>query len=170
MPRGILNTEIPFAVCFLDMVFIVTKYSFHNAKNGGGKNTIKAANDPNITVHLEDANIENDGDNKYHNNAYGDHIVYWDPTTGLKLTNGGYQSAATILEHEFDHAVDDITNRSNHRKAEDKKLSRYDNAEEKRVIEGSEARTAKGNGEGVRHNHRGTKYPTISPTSIKPKK
>ena len=153
----------PFVIAFL-------KSYVYNAKNGGGKNTIKAANDPNIKIYVKDANSENDGKTEYYNNGKRKHTVYWDPTTGLKLTNGGYQSAATRLEHEFDHAVDDITNHKNHNDAQKYDGSRYDNPEEKRVIEGSEAKTAKGNGEGVRHNHRGTKYPTISPTSIKPKK
>ena len=151
-------------------VIAFLKSYIYNARHGGGKNTIKAANAPNITVHLEDANTVTDRVDKYHNNGDGDHIVCWDPTTGLKLTNGGRQSAATKLEHEFDHAVDDITNHRAHRNAQKNDGSRYDNPEEKRVIEGSEAQTAKGNGEGVRHNHRGTKYPTISPTSIKEKK
>lgn len=151
-------------------VIAFLKSYIYNARHGGGKNTIKAANAPNITVHLEDANTVTDRVDKYHNNGDGDHIVCWDPTTGLKLTNGGRQSATTKLEHEFDHAVDDITNHRAHRNAQKNDGSRYDNPEEKRVIEGSEAQTAKGNGEGVRHNHRGTKYPTISPTSIKEKK
>ena len=46
--------------------------------------------------------------------------------------------------------------------------SQYDTKEERRVITGSEAETARSNGEAIRKNHKGTPYRTVSPTSTKP--
>ena len=48
--------------------------------------------------------------------------------------------------------------------------AQYDNKEEKRVITGSEAKTAKSNHEALRRNHRGRNYKTTSPISTKSSK
>ena len=89
---------------------------------------------------------------------------------GKGLKQGGKQSAATALEHEMDHAVDDANNHKQHVERRQMGDSNYDNKEERRVITGSEAQTAKGNKEAIRRNHRGTSYRTASPTSTTPSK
>ena len=49
------------------------------------------------------------------------------------------------------------------------KDKQYDNKEERRVITGSERKTAKANVESLRYNHKGKPYVTVSPISVKPK-
>lgn len=94
--------------------------------------------------------------------------VYWESRKGIVFNNGmGHQSPATRLEHEFDHAVDDHDNHGEHVKRQNQNDNQYENAEEKRVITGSETRTAKKNHESVRQNHKGKAYETISPISTK---
>ncbi len=80
-------------------------------------------------------------------------------------------SPATILNHEADHALQEVKNPV--QKAKDKGTSdlNYGNLEEKRVVTGSEQETARKHGEikegeVTRRNHEGTKYETISPTSV----
>ena len=88
--------------------------------------------------------------------------------TSTTARSGGKQSAATRLEHEFDHAVHWYDNKFEHiqyRKAND---SQYETKEERRVITGSETKTAKANGESTRTNHEGIVYDTIDPISIIP--
>lgn len=46
----------------------------------------------------------------YQNNGRKDKYVVWQSRQGLLLSNGDKQSAATILEHEFAHYVDDVLN------------------------------------------------------------
>lgn len=86
--------------------------------------------------------------------------IGWDPYSALRTTNGGRQSPALGLGHEVDHAVE------NH--AEERRLMshfdpKYDNAEERRVILGSETHAARTLGEGVRHDHRGSVYRVTHP-------
>ena len=137
----------------------------YNTGNGGGEKCIAAVNNPKVTINVMDAREENDGKTEYYNNGQKEYIVFWNPNGGLMLTNGARQSPATQLEHEMDHAIDDITNHSIHRKNHETKDDNYDNKEEKRVIEGSERKTATHNGEGVRNDHCGTTYETINSTS-----
>ena len=89
-----------------------------------------------------------------------DNTIHWDPHSALRTTDGGTQSPALGLGHEIDHAVEDP--------ATGEKLSniydpQYDNAEEKRVITGSETHAAKTLGEAIRHDHGGTVFEVKSP-------
>lgn len=88
--------------------------------------------------------------------------VYWESRKGIRF-KGGSQSPATRLEHEFDHAIDYLDHTYDHRQRQSQNDSRYGNAEERRVITGSERKTAKANHEAVRYHHRGTVYETKSP-------
>ena len=56
-------------------------------------------------------------------------------------------SAATILEHEFDHAVDAITDPDGHSVRSKTWDPIFGNKEEARAIKGSEAKTGQRNGE-----------------------
>ena len=96
--------------------------------------------------------------------------ITWDSNNGLLTNDGVLLSPTTALNHEGDHALQNVENPeqySSDRKTPDPK---YDNLEEKRVIEGSEQRTAKAlgeikEGEVTRTDHGGQYLPTIDPTS-----
>ena len=80
------------------------------------------------------------------------------------------------LNHEADHAVDDLSNSAeNHQAHEDRlayEVQGYTNAEEMRVIKGWEQRLAKAmgklrQGQVTRNNHRGRPYHVNGIKSIK---
>ncbi|SHH88182.1 hypothetical protein SAMN05443663_11448 [Flavobacterium defluvii] len=100
-------------------------------------------------------------------------VVKWNPNMGLETTSGNILSPATLLDHEGDHAgkyaAEGKVNMNLRLGKED---ANYDNKEEKRVITGSEQRTARANGEVAspevtRNNHQGLPVITNSPTSTK---
>ena len=138
----------------------------YNAKHGGGKKTIQAVTNHKYKIYVSDSQY----DETYYSGGDGQPTVYWESRQGLLTTEGGKQSAATAFEHEMDHAVDDANNHKQHVERRQQEDSQYDNKEERRVITGSEAQTAKSNKEDVRRNHRGKKYRTISPISTRPLK
>lgn len=86
--------------------------------------------------------------------------IAWDPYSALRTTDGGRQSPALGLGHEIDHAVE---NRSKAQRLMNHFDPRYDTAEERRVILGSETHAARTLGEGTRHDHRGSVYRVFSP-------
>ena len=101
--------------------------------------------------------------NAHHNDSYDPNTrtIHWDPRSAMRTTSGGTQSPALGLGHEADHATvaaairdADIVRR----------VPRYDNLEERRVILGSERHAARTLQEGVRHDHRGTCYHVATPT------
>ncbi len=86
--------------------------------------------------------------------------IAWDPYSALRTTAGGRQSPALGLGHEIDHAVENPGTENRLRNRVD---GRYDDAEERRVITGSETRAARALHESIRHNHGGTTYRVASP-------
>jgi len=143
----------------------IKAYNF-DIKNGGGQNLKKAVTNADIILNV--ANPEN-GEDQYVSDA-SQPTVFWNSRQGYVTTKDGHQSAATALEHEMDHAVDDAKDPKAHRERNGKKDKQYDNKEERRVIKGSETKTAKANKESINKNHKGKTYKTISPTSTKPSK
>ena len=137
----------------------------YNVRNGGGK-AMQFAAKADYDYKIKDATKEENVVTIYHNGGRNDKYIFWESRKGLLLTNGGRQSAATRLEHEFDHYVDDVKNHKAHSDRQDINKTSYRNMEEYRVINGNEAFTAKRNGEGVRHNHYGKTFKTKSSTSI----
>ena len=91
------------------------------------------------------------------------HTIHWDPHSALQTSDGGRQSPALGLGHEIDHAVED-PERAAH--LADRLDGRYDNAEEKRVITGSERHAAKTLGESTRFDHGGNTYRVPSPVTM----
>jgi RHS repeat-associated protein len=73
--------------------------------------------------------------------------IYWNPNQGIVTTNGTKLSPATLLEHEADHATDNINHPADNANRGLVFAMNYHNAEEARVIQGSEQRTALGMGE-----------------------
>jgi hypothetical protein len=86
--------------------------------------------------------------------------IAWDPYSALRTTRGGRQSPALGLAHEVDHAVEAPAVQARLQRIAD---PRYDNAEERRVITGSEAHAARILHESVRHDHAGSTYRVTSP-------
>jgi len=86
--------------------------------------------------------------------------ITWDPYSALRTTRGGRQSPALGLGHEIDHAVERPVTQARLQAIPD---ARYDNAEERRVITGSERHAARVLHESVRYDHGGTTYRVASP-------
>ncbi|GAC1498808.1 MAG: hypothetical protein NVS1B14_01970 [Vulcanimicrobiaceae bacterium] len=100
--------------------------------------------------------------NSRNNDSYdaATRTIHWDPHSALKTTLGGTQSPALGLAHEADHATVCPWRRS---AGWAHALQRYDNAEERRVIRGSELHAARTLGEAARFDHRGRCYRVGSP-------
>ena len=148
----------------------------YDCKNGGGEGFKKAVHTAK-KIYVDDVRVYNSVKGSQFRNDGSQPTVHWNPEEGIITTEGGFQSPATILDHEMDHAQDYVKNAHNHNIRNDRGItspgtgydSQYDTKEERRVITGSERKTAKSNGEAIRKNHKGTPYKTIGPTSIKPK-
>ncbi|MDY6293551.1 MAG: RHS repeat-associated core domain-containing protein [Bacteroidales bacterium] len=101
-----------------------------------------------------------------------DKTIYWNPFGGLVTSLGVVLSPTTVLNHENDHALQELIDpdkKHQDLKTEDK---RYKNKEEKRVITGIEQKTAKALGEiednqVTREDHEGNGVRTYGPTSNK---
>jgi hypothetical protein len=97
------------------------------------------------------------------------HAIHWDPHSALRTAEGGRQSPALGLGHEVDHAVHDGPREWHRAQTFDR---RFDTAEERRVITGSEEHAARTLGEAVRRDHGGTTYrvdgPTVMPLRMQP--
>ncbi len=91
------------------------------------------------------------------------HAIHWDPRSALQTATGGRQSPALGLGHEIDHAVHDGPREWQRAQTAD---ARYDTAEERRVITGSERHAARTLGEGIRSDHGGVTYRVDSPTAL----
>ena len=96
--------------------------------------------------------------------------ISWDPNKGLLTNEGVVISATTIVNHEADHALQQLENPNQKKSDKATKVAGYDNKEEQRVIEGSEQETAKAlgeikEGEVTRKDHGGILVETVSPTS-----
>ena len=133
---------------------------------GGGENLRNAVENHKYEIYVDNAELYEKFDTEFY--KYHVPTVYWESRKGIRF-KGGRQSPATRLEHEFDHAIDYLDHTHDHRQRQGKNDSQYGNAEERRVITGSERRTAKANHEAVRHHHTGTVYETKSPITTEKK-
>jgi RHS repeat-associated protein len=96
--------------------------------------------------------------------------IYWSPTIGVETTNYVDLSPATVLDHEFDHAQQYLSNPEQYSRDAKTSDPNYENKEEKRVITGSEQKTARkmgeiGKDEVTRTDHKGRLIETKGPTS-----
>jgi RHS repeat-associated protein len=66
----------------------------------------------------------------------------WNPKLGIVTTNGTKLSPASVLNHEADHASDAIKDPAGHAARASTPDANYGNAEEKRVIQGTEQTTS----------------------------
>ena len=139
----------------------VLKAYQYNAKNGGGDNGIEAATNSQLAISISDA----EGTGDHHSDGY----VYWNPYELLATDNNLFLSAATVLEHELDHAVHAVKYPIEHAQLKRQSDKLFTNLEEKRVITGSEKKTATKNkeikkGQG-RNSHYGNSYQSSDPTA-----
>lgn len=102
--------------------------------------------------------IDHHGNDSYDPNT---HTIRWDPLSALLTTEGGSQSPALGLGHEMDHAV---AAARRYDLGADSVDFAYDNAEERRVILGSERHAALTLGENIRFDHGGALYQVAGPT------
>jgi hypothetical protein len=102
--------------------------------------------------------IDHRGDDSY---AADTHAIFWDPTSAMHTTHGGSQSPALGLGHELDHAAAGDAMFGMLAAIPDR---RFDNAEERRVILGSERHAAHTLHESTRSDHDGRIYRVKSPT------
>jgi hypothetical protein len=103
--------------------------------------------------------IDRRNDDRFDPNS---NTISWDPYSALRTTNGGAQSPALGLGHEIAHAVEAPAREA---RLSARALPRYDDAEERRVIRGSERHAAETLGEAVRYDHRGDTYRVATPVS-----
>ena len=99
-------------------------------------------------------------------------FVKWNPKAGLETTEKYRESPATVLEHEFGHGVREAKSSDLHQynldtdRGSDKQ---YDTKDDRRIETGTEANTARANGEFpnnyMRTNHDGKLIETPSPIS-----
>jgi hypothetical protein len=102
----------------------------------------------------------------HHNEDYYDpntQSIHWDPHSALRTSGGGTQSPALGLGHEVDHAVHDGPREWLRSATPD---AHFDDAEERRVIQGSERHAARTLGEAVRADHGGSTYRVDRPTAM----
>jgi RHS repeat-associated protein len=164
----------------------LTAYNY-DVSNGGGESIKEAATNSNLTIGLRQGNGKDDTS---FFDLYGTKDVVWFSHTAVETTDDYVMSPATVLDHEFGHAVGYFKNPKafmqrftwKGREAEMKDPNKYwevmksysdkdyGNKEERRVITSTEARTAQANGEYpagyVRPNHYTGGHRTVStPTS-----
>ena len=140
---------------------VVEAYQY-NKRNTGGDNPMTKAVEGNVMINI----MQTDGPNGYRS-AFN--TIDWNPELGLE-TETTVLSPATSADHEFDHGLDDIASPDEHAKRASTPDAQYDTKEERRVITGSEQKTAKANGEikgnlPTRRNHKGRDVITTGVTS-----
>jgi RHS repeat-associated protein len=117
---------------------------FSNTLSGGGDNMKAVANNSDVTIPVAESNLGSSAPAQ----GPGKVAIFWNPNGGLTNENGNVLSPATLLEHETDHAVAQLADWSGFYNRQQKSPDKnYSNKEEKRVISGSETKTAKAKGE-----------------------
>ena len=143
---------------------VVHTYNYLKYKKAG-EEFRRAVTDHNIEIEIQESSYET-----MYDNSERRYTVFWMSRKGVITSDGGKQSPATALNHEFDHALDDIKDHKSHQERENTLDYKYDNAEERRVIMGSERKTAKKLGESIRKDHKGKNYDVVDPRTTKAKK
>lgn len=130
--------------------------------NNVWENIVNAVKNHSVLIEVQKSEIKTEYQNSDRRNT-----VFWEPRKGILLSNGKKQSPAIRLEHEFDHCMDDLKNHKDHEDRKDILDNQFDNKEERRVITGSETKTAKKLHQGVRTNHAGKIYQVKDPRFTK---
>jgi RHS repeat-associated core domain len=146
----------------------LTAYNYDTG-NGGGDNLKEAATNNKLSINVSPSWVGSDNIDYY---SLNENTVHWDSHRALRSVGGLRESPATILEHEMDHAVaankdvKSFIDRIN-------STNEHGNAEEDRVMGGSERKTAICNGEIKKNQKRvdhynNILYPVANPTSTNP--
>ncbi|WP_281987690.1 DUF6443 domain-containing protein [Aquimarina aggregata] len=146
-----------------EFVNAVLEAACSNCSNGGGESLQAIAENGDIKVNVAESEDRS---------TSSGNTIYWNSELGTETDNGTVMSPATVLEHEADHTNHRVTKPDEHRDLKDTRDSNYRNKEEKRVITGSEQKTARANGEisgkqVTRTNHGGDHVVTKGTTSNK---
>jgi len=149
----------------------VNAYNY-NVGNGGGDALRSIAENHNLLVDVQETKFQSTTQQSSSRPNSGDYnVLEWNPSMGLETTSGNILSPATILDHEGSHVLEyALKGKVKYNTLVDAVNSKYDTKEEQRVIEGSEQKTARANGEIkypqiTRNNHKGLPVITKSPTS-----
>ncbi|MDR1349057.1 MAG: hypothetical protein LBJ63_11655 [Prevotellaceae bacterium] len=154
---------------FVNAVITAYKYNKSNgerARNGGGASTVAAVERTDISINV----METEYGSQYEQYNTGG-TLFWNPNLGSKTAENIIRSPASVFDHEADHAVDAKTNPVQHEtNAQYGTDNQYGTKEERRVITGSEQKTARANGEiksgqVTRTNHKGSPVITEGVTS-----
>jgi len=137
-----------------------------NTRNGGGEKMKEAAKSIEYTISLIKENEKKNRaviiwSKQGSREERQETAVFWNPNLALKTTDGYILSPSTLLEEEFDHAVDQETDSPGHYIRQHTEDEDYENKEEKRAKQGSVKRTAIANNEVPKNwqgekNHNGT--------------
>jgi RHS repeat-associated protein len=83
----------------------ISAYNY-NVENGGGDNLKAAATSTDYTIQVIKTSKHSERKNLDTGKPQTEPFVRWNPNEGLEMaTDGKRYSPATILEHEFDHAI-----------------------------------------------------------------
>ena len=146
---------------------VIKAYNY-DVGNGGGDNFKEAATNNNLVINVAPNWVGTDKTDYFH---IKENIIHWNPNKALRFADDKLSiSPATILEHEMAHAVAANKDLLALYKRLGIWVDFYGNAEERRVMQGAERKTAIKNGEiknsQQRINHSaGYLYPVADPTS-----
>jgi hypothetical protein len=141
-------------------------------ENDAGDDLTALMNDPSHISVVEIPKVVQGG-NQYSSFSK---TIFWNPYYGLKTTKGIMLSPATGLNHEADHALQDLKHPAQYKKDTDKKTGadkQYDKKEDRRVITKGEQETARKlkeikKGQVTRTDHKGEHILVDGPRSTKP--
>jgi len=110
-----------------------------DVRNEGGDNLKEAATNNKLSINIAPSWVGSDQFNYYN---YKENIIHWDPNEALRSVGGLLLSPATLLEHEADHAVAANKDLLGYLLRCSQDVLYYGDAEERRVMQGSERKTA----------------------------
>ncbi len=114
------------------------------AKDTLAVNYLNSHKSANLLYHLEKSkNIYYIAEGERNYFGINSKTIYWNPYRGILTSNGEELSPTVLLNHEIDHALGFDINRESFKLRKKTKDDSYSNLEEKRVITGSEQKTAK---------------------------
>lgn len=108
-----------------------------------GHNLEKLEQAEDYIITISDASkVENPEDRLRSLFDYSKNMIYWNFSIGIYSNTAYFISPAELLGHEADHALEYNTNPEQTENRKKQEIDGYVNMEEKRVIEGSETKTA----------------------------
>ena len=157
------NSSEVFKEQFLDAI----QYLLDN----GASDIFESLNNREETIIIEELSYEEAYNTQF---VPSENKIMWCPTAAMLTTEDVMLSPTISLNHEMDHCLEHLEHPNTQSQNYNKTIPGYRNAEEQRVITGSEQRTALQLGEIkvgqiTRQDHSGTLYETECSTSNAPK-